>query len=133
MYSAVDADISSNLENNYQSLSPFVKLFWEEQKKYFQSKHSGRRYHLMLIRYAISLSTKSPVVYEEIRKSGILKLPSMRTLRDYRNFIKPQTGFNPAVIEDLIKHPDNLTGYQGFVTLPIDESQILAGLVYYRN
>ena len=61
------------------------------------------RYHPMLIRYALSLSTKSPVVYEEIRKSGILKLPSMRTLRDYRNFINPQTGFNPAVIEDLIK------------------------------
>ena len=69
----VDADISSILEHHYQSLSPFVKLFWEEQKKYFESSPSGRRYHPMIIRYALCLATKSPAVYEEIRDSGILK------------------------------------------------------------
>ena len=87
----------------------------------------------MLIRYALSLATKSPAVYEEMRNSGILKLPSMRTLRDYRNFIKLHTGFNPAVIEDLVKQTDNLTGPQRFMTLPFDEVKIQADLVYNRH
>ena len=34
-------------------------------------------------------------------RSGVLVLPSLRTLRDYRNYIKPARGFNPDVIKDL--------------------------------
>ena len=95
--SDMDADFSNIFENNFDSLSPFVKMFWKEQKRHFQSP-SGRRYHPMLIRFALSIATKSPAVYEEMRNSGVLNLPSMRILRDYHNFIQPKSSFNPAVV-----------------------------------
>ena len=36
-----------------------------------------------------------------MRNSGILKLPSQRTLRDYRNYVKPKPGFNNKVVVEL--------------------------------
>ena len=76
----MEADINSIFQSNYHSLSPFVKMFWEEQKKGFQVNPSGRRYHPMIIRFALSIATKSPAAYDEIRNSGVLTLPSRRTL-----------------------------------------------------
>ena len=96
--SRIDSDIFNIFETNQDSLSPFVKMFWEEQKKYFQTSPTGRRYHPMIIRFALSIATKSPAVYEELRNTELLTLPSMRTLRDYRNFVQPKSGFNPEVV-----------------------------------
>lgn len=33
--------------------------------------------------------------------SGVLVLPSLRTLRDYKNYIRPTRGFNSAIIQEL--------------------------------
>ena len=71
----MEADINSIFESNYHSLSPFVKMFWEEQKKGFQVNPSGRRYHpMIIIRFALSIATKSPAAYDEIRNSGGLDI-----------------------------------------------------------
>ena len=70
----------------------------------------------------MAIAAKSPTAYEEIRLnqqkgSGILILPSQRTLRDYRNYNGPQRGFNPEVVNELTsktqdfvcdKNPGNL-------------------------
>ena len=67
-----------------------MKLFWEEQKKYNkESKSSSIRYHPMVIKFCLSLATKSSSIYSDLRYdnktgSGILVLPSLRTLRDYK-------------------------------------------------
>ena len=39
-------------------------------------------------------------------------LPSCSTLRDYKNAIKPHAGFNPAIIQELIKTTELFTGHQ---------------------
>ena len=84
-----------------------MKLFWEEQQKYIiATSKSGIRYHPMVIKYCLSLAAKSPGAYEELRfdekkGTGILVLPSQRTLRDYRNYIKPKRGFNEQVVSEL--------------------------------
>ena len=57
----------------------------------------------MIIRYALNLAAKSPSAYEEIRYdenqgTGILILPSQRRLRDYKNYIKPERGFNKNIV-----------------------------------
>ena len=52
--------------------------------------------------------TKSPGAYEELQKTGVLALPTMRTLRDYRNFVKPKPGINPQVVDELIKETSDL-------------------------
>ena len=72
------------------------------------------RYHPMLIRYCLSLAAKSNSTYQELRNSGILVLPSTRPLRDYRNFIKPQTGFSR---QNLINKTSSYFDVQRYVIL----------------
>jgi len=87
-------------------VSPFMKFFWEEQQKYIQASSTGVRYHPAVIRYCLSLLSKSSSMYEDLRYNqktgtGFLILPSQRRLRDYRNYIRPERGFNKNIIEEL--------------------------------
>ena len=66
----------------------------------------------MIIRFCLSLASKSASAYDELRSSNALTLPSCRTLHDYKNAIKPHAGFNPVVIKELIKTTELFTGHQ---------------------
>ena len=111
-------DVDPQLRQDFLSLfsgceekiiPPFMKLFWEEQKKYNkESKSSSIRYHPMVIKFCPSSATKSSSIYSDLRYdnktgTGILVLPSLRALRDYKNYIFPQRGFDPDVLNDLSK------------------------------
>ena len=48
------------------TVSPFMKFFWEEQQKYSKSSSKGIRYHPMIIRYCLSLASKSATAYDEM-------------------------------------------------------------------
>ena len=67
--------VSTVLNNDFVSIisdadqskiSPFMKLFWEEQQKYLKTSSSGVRYHPMIIRYCLSLASKSVAIYDDI-------------------------------------------------------------------
>ena len=75
-------DLTSILGQTSANITPFMELFWQQQKKMFSSSATGVRFHPIIIRYCLSLAAKSPSCYEELRNSGILVLPSQRTLRD---------------------------------------------------
>ena len=91
-------DFQKIMSENDKNITPFMKLFWEQQQKSF-GKGTTVRYHPMIIRFCLSLASKSASSYDELRSSNVLTLPSRRTLRDYKNAIKPEAGFNPAVIQ----------------------------------
>ena len=99
------------MSENEDDASPFMKLIWEEQKQAVQ-KQKVSRYHPMIIRFCLSLASKSASAYDELRDSNVLTLPSGRTLRDYRNAIKPRVGFNPEVTAELCKLTSRLEGVQ---------------------
>ena len=125
-------DIFKIMDDNSESMStisPFMKLFWEQQKKLF-GKGTGVRYHPMIIRFCLSLASKSASMYDELRSSNVLTLPSRRTLRDYKNAVKPEAGFNPEVIQELVKVATPLKGHQRYVVLSFDEMKIKENLVY---
>ena len=105
-------DFVKILSNADENMTPFMNLFWQQQQKLFSSSSQGVRYHPMLIRFCLSLAAKSPSCYEELRNSGILVLPSQRTLRDYRNYIKPKIGFNHDVVEELKKQTSDYSNTQ---------------------
>ena len=103
----IDAD--QELANDFDTIftysnnvTPFMKLFWQQQNE-LRKKGGGRnaRYHPMIIRYCLSLLMQSRSAYEVLRNSGVLILPSTRTLRDYKKFINPKCGFSKEVIADL--------------------------------
>ena len=106
-----------------------MSLFWQEQKKLFSKSSTGVRFHPMIIRFCLSLAAKSPSCYEELRNSGVLVLPSQRRLKDYRNAIKPERGFQRGVIDVLKEETNSYFDVQRYVILLFDEMKVMANLV----
>ena len=111
------------------NMTPFMDLFWQQQKKLLTRSSTGVRYHPMVIRYCLSLATKSSACYEELRKSKILVLPSQRTLKDYRNCIRPKARFQ-EVIEELKDLTNSYFDVQRYIVLLFDEMKIMSNLVF---
>ena len=84
-------------EHKANTVSPFMKLFWGRQRTLI-GKGTGVRYHPTIVRFCLSLAAKSASAYDELRTSKILTVPTRRTLRDYKNAMKPGAGFNHQVI-----------------------------------
>lgn len=123
-------DITSILGTSNENITPFMDLFWQQQKKLMTKSKTGVRYHPMIIRYCLSLATKSPACYEELRKSNILVLPSQRTLKDYRNCIRPKAGIQEEVLEELNVLTNSYFDVQRYIVLLFDEMKILSNLVF---
>lgn len=123
-------DITSILGKSEKNITPFMDLFWQQQKKLSTRSSTSVRYHPMIIRYCLSLATKSPACYEELRKSKILVLPSQRTLKDYRNCIRPKAGFQEEVIEELKDLTNSYFDVQRYIVLLFDEMKIMSNLVF---
>ena len=122
----VDNELSNDFSKILNSagdahITPFMKLFWEQQKKLFSSSSKGVRYHPMIIRFCLSLGAKSPSYSEGLRNSKVLILPCQRRLKDYRNAIRPQSGFNAEVIEELKSLTNLYFDVQRYVVLLFDE------------
>ena len=83
-------DILSIMSDQGQNMSPFMQLFWQEQKKAQIRSSRGYRCHPMIIRFCLSVASKSSSSYDEWRDSNVLILPSRRILRDYKNAIRPR-------------------------------------------
>ena len=63
----------------------------------------------------------------------MLVLPSLRTLRDYKNYIHPTRGFNHNVINDLAKKTAGFSGPERYVTILFDEMKIQEDLVWDKH
>ena len=82
----------------------------------------------------------SSSAYEDIRLqweklvTGFLVLPSQRRLRDYRNYIRPQRGFNKGIIAELSKK-NRKTSVKGrkYIVLLLDEMKIQESLVWDKH
>ena len=123
-------DITSILGKSDMNITPFMDLFWQQQKKLLTRSSTGVRYHPMVIPNCLSLATKSPACYEELRKSKILVLPSQRTLKDYRNCIRPKARFQEEVIEELKDLINSYFDVQRYIVLLFDEMKIMSNLVF---
>ena len=135
---SVDHELSGDLIQTFSkadrsNVTDFIKLFWQQQQKLFSSSAKCVRFHPMIIRFCLSLAARSAFCYEELRNSGIVKLPSQRTLRDYHNFVKPKPGFNKLVIDELVGLTKSYSNTQRYIVLLFDEMKIRSNLVFDKN
>ena len=81
------------------------------------------------------LHHRSSGAYSTLRSSGILQLPSERTLRDYRHFAPAVVGFSTDTDKQLLERinsqqPANLSKY---IIIVIDEMYIKEGLIFNKH
>ncbi|XP_065654860.1 uncharacterized protein LOC136081473 [Hydra vulgaris] len=137
--SSLSDDLISIMSNADQNkISPFMKLFWEEQQKYLRLSPTNVRYHPIIIRYCLSLASKSAAMYDDIRYNdksgtGFLVLPSRRRLRDYKNYIKPKRGFNKEIIDELKEKTKDFSEQEKFIVILMDEMKIQENLVWDKH
>ena len=64
-------------------------MFWNQQFEAASRNKHGMRWHPLMIRWCLYVQYLSSGAYEALRESGIIRLPSQRTLRDYTHHIEP--------------------------------------------
>ena len=83
-------------------ISSSMKFIWEEKQKYLKSSSAGIRHYSVIFRYCLSPAAKSSGAYDETRcdekRYWCLNSPKSLSLRDYKNYIKPERGFNPNIM-----------------------------------
>ena len=120
---------------NYEEGS-FPRIFWEAQQKAATLKSlKSMRWHPLMIRWCLYLRHLSGSAYETIRESGVIKLPSQRTLRDYTYYTKATVGFSADVDEQISKAAkiESCPERQKYVIILMDEMHIKEGLVYDKH
>ena len=126
-------DILVILADSGEEVTPHMKVFWEQQRRLVAMPKFGRRYRPHCIRFCLSIHAKSPAAYRELRDSGILVLPTERTLRDYCNFFKPRAGFHPENIGRLRDQTHQYFDIQRYVVISFDEMKIQSKLVFDKH
>ena len=113
----------------------FQTIFWEQQLKAKSCKRNqGVQWHPAIIRWCLYLHHRSSGAYSTLRKTGVIALPSERTLRDYRNFCPASTGFSKHCdlhLLDLLQCED--TNLSKYITLVIDVMYVKEGLVFDKT
>ena len=113
----------------------FHSIFWKQQLQAMSVKSKkGIRWHPLIVRWALYLHHRSSGAYETLRKSGVIQLPTSRTLRDYRHLSTSHPGFSAIADQQLLEliqqvRPSNLAKY---VLIIMDEMYIKEGLVYNK-
>ena len=126
----------NNAQTSDDSNEGFSSIFWKQQLKAAQLKSSKQmRWHPAMIRWCLYLQHKSSGCYSTLRNSGVIKLPSQRTLRDYKHSSPSRSGFSVDTdlqLLDLLKDqkPAHLAKY---VTVILDEMYVKEGLVFEKS
>ena len=89
------------------------------------------RWHPFVIRFALNLKYLSSSVYKAARQSGVINLPSERTLADYTHWSLPHTGVQLEFIEEFCKML--IACGHHHCTLSMDEMKIKSGLVFDKH
>ena len=138
----IDADMKALMEQystkvlSTHAEDSFKHIFWSQQLKAMTLKSKrSMRWHPLVIKWCLYLHYRSSGAYETLRKSGIIELPSGRTLRDYRHFVPSSTGFSTAVDQQLLRLVEQTKPSPSLaknLCLLVDEMYIKEGLIFNK-
>ena len=110
----------------------FFDVLHKDQAKALTTPSRQMRWHPLEIKWCLRVYSKSHALYDDIRDSRFLKLPSGRTLSDYKNFCSSSSGWKKDRImlmkEKLEKLTPNKSAKLG--ALVFDEVKKQEGLAF---
>lgn len=86
----------------------FFEILLKDQAKALSIPSRQMRWHPLIIKWCLRMYTKSHSLYEDMRESGFIRLPSGRTLNDYKNFCQPNSGWNTANLKAMKEQIEKL-------------------------
>lgn len=117
-----------------QHIHDFKEIFWKQQRQAFAKKNpKSIRWHPLVVKWCLYLHHKSSGAYETLRNSGLIRLPSGRTLRDYRHFAPVSTGLSSAVDQQLRDLAQKTSPLAKYTVILIDEMYVKEGLVFDKS
>ena len=110
----------------------FLELLLKDQAKALSVESRQMRWHPLVIKWCLRLYNKSHASYEDLRNSRVLRLPSGRTLSDYRNFNHQSSGWKAETLNSMKSEFLALkpTKRAHLGMLLFDEVKIKEGLVF---
>ena len=129
-------DKTNDVQKKYEKKC-FQRVFWEQQLQALKAKSPKQyRWHPMMIRWCLHLHMLSSATYRAMQSSGVITLPSQRTLRDYSRWIKSEVGIQPAVTSQLVQEATAKSmnsDLRQYVAVVFDEMKVKEGIVYDKH
>lgn len=114
----------------------FAHIFWESQHQASSLKDArSMRWDPLMIRWCLYLRHMSGRAYEMLRESGVIKLPSQRTLRDYTYYTQATVGFSDEVDRQLMEagRIQSCPEREKHIIIIMDEMHIKEDVVYDKH
>ncbi|KZS20310.1 Uncharacterized protein APZ42_013039, partial [Daphnia magna] len=113
---------------------PWSCFMMDQMKNKTKKSKNGYRWHQEVIRQCIILQARSPGAYECLRKSGMVILPSPKTLRSYLGSSTMDVGVTDIVKEAMKAKIEELGGGLGIhVNIALDEVAIKPNETYVKH
>ena len=108
-------------------------IFWEQQLQAMKTPDTRQmRWHPAIIKL-FHFKFKSGGAYESLRPSGVLTLPSERTLFDYSHWTESGPGFLADVNKQLFEEANVKEVKDRYVVISFDEMKIRENLVFHKD
>ena len=112
----------------------FKRIFWDQHLQAVKAKDRRQiRWHPAIVKWCLHLKFISSGAYHALRQSGIIILPSERTLRDYTHWMPAKVGFMPEVDAQLVKEASISEEKDRYCVLCWDEVKIKENLVFDKH
>jgi len=131
---SVASDVSAQVAS-FPVDSP-QRIFWEQQMQYNITQKKQMKWHPFVIRFALNLKYASTSAYRAVRQSGVISLPSERTLRDYTHWISIKDGPQSELLFHIRKSlgvSETEESMPNSYALLMDEMKIRSGLLFKKN
>ena len=124
-------------EHTGKATDAVFSLLLADQARALSTPAHQMRWHPAVLRWCLQQHATSVSNYEKLRASGMLKLPSGRTLLRYQNFRRPQSGWNDGLLQtmreqydEFIKQDCGRSDRSFFGGLYFDEVKVKEGLLW---
>ena len=120
------------IEHTGSECDTFFLTLLQDQAKALNMPSRQMRWHPLVLKWCLRIYSKSHSIYDDLRSSGFLKLPSGRTLSDYKNFCSSKSGWQVSVLDAMRESfkKQGVSESGKFGGLFFDEVKIKEGLVF---
>ena len=129
---SLTTDISDHITKSFP-VDSIQRIFWEQQMKYNAVNKKQMRWHPYMIRFALNLKYASTAAYRAVQQSGVISLPSERTLRDYTHWLSIKDGPQSEALQHVQECMNLTSDSEDYFALSMDEMKIRSGLFFRKH